>query len=773
MASERIQNILTSVSDKVQRLMEVDRFYVALYDLKRAELEFPLVVDSGDLVETGQIPWTTRAYQGYTWLPDRVIDQQAPLLFEHDLVKEIEEAEVEYWPLDGYPLSWLGVPVIFEEQLMGVLVAENRHKIGVFGERGKSVFSTIARQAAIAIENARLYERLERQVERLGAVSEVGRELTSRILLSEPEILESIYQQASRVMDTDNMYIALYDEATDTVSFAMALLGGRRVDVAKEKGWQPRQAGQGRTEWIIRHQEPLISNTKIESKAWYEDSEHKEYIGQPFASWIGVPMIVGEKVLGVIATYNTQEHAYDEDDLQVLSLIANQAAFAIENARLFEEEKRRATQLALISEVGEKAASILNSNRLMQEVTRSVQESFNYYNVALGLLDVEHYEVVVQAVAGGFEHTAPGEYRQPLFEGIVGFVVGTGNSWLANDVSKDPHYAKGFLGEVLTKSELCVPMKLGDKVIGVLDVQSIRLNDFDQADVAVMEVVADRLAIAIENARLFEEIEKRRLYLEGVLGAAPDAIVTLDARYRIVEWNPGAERLFGYSREEAIGQNLEHLVTNPDTSEEAVGLTRMVMSGREVPPLETVRYRKDGSYVHVIVAGSPILVGDELIGMVTVYTDITQRKRMEDALKEYSERLKEMVEERTQAWREAQERAAAAERLAVMSQVAAEFAHRMNNLAGTIPVRVNLAKGNLRADNPRDAKVIRQLDGIAGDALQLLQAAQEIKRTTEVRAPDHVVINELLEIAIGRVWSSRPDIEGRIAVKKPLPMTFR
>jgi diguanylate cyclase (GGDEF)-like protein/PAS domain S-box-containing protein len=127
-------------------------------------------------------------------------------------------------------------------------------------------------------------------------------------------------------------------------------------------------------------------------------------------------------------------------------------------------------------------------------------------------------------------------------------------------------------------------------------------------------------------------VEERRLYLEGVLGAAPDAIVTLDAHHRIVEWNTGAERLFGYSREEASGQNIDDLVTDSDVIEEAIGFTQTVMGGGKIPPTETVRYRKDGSPVDVIVAGSPILVGDELIGAVAVYTDITERVRMEEAL---------------------------------------------------------------------------------------------------------------------------------------------
>lgn len=146
--------------------------------------------------------------------------------------------------------------------------------------------------------------------------------------------------------------------------------------------------------------------------------------------------------------------------------------------------------------------------------------------------------------------------------------------------------------------------------------------------------IAELEAAETERRQAEREIEERRMYLEAVLGAVPDAIVTLDAHHRIVEWNPGAERLFGYSQQEVVGQNIDHLITNPDTFAEAVSLTQIVTSGKDLPPVEIVRYRKDGSPVDVIGAGSPILVGDELIGAVAVYTDITELKRAEEALRE-------------------------------------------------------------------------------------------------------------------------------------------
>ena len=148
-----------------------------------------------------------------------------------------------------------------------------------------------------------------------------------------------------------------------------------------------------------------------------------------------------------------------------------------------------------------------------------------------------------------------------------------------------------------------------------------------------------------ELKQVKEEIEKRQHYLESVLHDAPDAIVTVDASHRITEWNPGAERVFGYKRSEVIGKNIDDIVTRADVLEGAKILTRKTLSGEKVLPQEVVRYKKDKTPVNVIVAGSPIKIGNELQGVVAVYTDITERKKAE---KKIEEALKELERSNTE-----------------------------------------------------------------------------------------------------------------------------
>ena len=165
-------------------------------------------------------------------------------------------------------------------------------------------------------------------------MNKLGQTLTASIDLEEEQIVKLIYEQASKLMHTENMYVALYEKSTDEVSFPLMFIDGKRHEEPSRKAG----IGKGRTEHIIRTKEPLLIHTEEKSKAWYEEPGRKEYIGEPFASWLGVPIAIGDQVLGVIATYHkTENYVYDEDDQAVLEAIASQAAIALQNIRYVDE----------------------------------------------------------------------------------------------------------------------------------------------------------------------------------------------------------------------------------------------------------------------------------------------------------------------------------------------------------------------------------------------------------------------------------------------------
>jgi len=332
----REQEILELIHQQVGRLMDIDNMYIALYDEVTDTVRFGLAFVNGRRVdvekEEGWQP--RRAGKGRT---EEIIRTRQPIFHATRAESEAWYAQPERKEYTGGPIwaSWLGVPMMVGERVIGVIAVYHPELDYVYTEDDRLILQAIANQAAIALDNSRLFYDVNR---RMQSLIEFGQGVASGIRLGEQKILELIHHQAKNVMNTDNMYIALYDEATDTVRFGLAFVNGRRVDVEKEEGWQPRRAGKGRTEEIIRTRQPIFHATRAESEAWYAQPERKEYIGRPFASWLGVPMMIGERVIGVIAVYEPeQDYAYKGEDQDVLQALANQAAIAIENARLYQE----------------------------------------------------------------------------------------------------------------------------------------------------------------------------------------------------------------------------------------------------------------------------------------------------------------------------------------------------------------------------------------------------------------------------------------------------
>jgi len=175
-----------------------------------------------------------------------------------------------------------------------------------------------------------------------------------------------------------------------------------------------------------------------------------------------------------------------------------------------------------------------------------------------------------------------------------------------------------------------------------------------------------------ERKQAEKEIERRQKYLESVLHNAPDAIITLDASHRILEWNPGAEQIFGYTRNEVVGKDLYDIVAQTDVVDEARSLTQKALSGEKLLPRETVRYRKDGTKVNVIVSASSIIIEGKLQGMVAMYTDITERKRAEEG--------KKILETQLQY----------AQKMEAVGTLAAGIAHNFNNLLMGIQGNISL-----------------------------------------------------------------------------------
>ncbi|MBN1582271.1 MAG: GAF domain-containing protein [Anaerolineae bacterium] len=214
--------------------------------------------------------------------------------------------------------------------------------------------------------------------------------------------------------------------------------------------------------------------------------------------------------------------------LIVVRDVTTQTAAAVHNAHLYQVERKRATQLAVVNRVARKAASALVSDQLLQEIVDAIQAGFGYYSVILMPLDPATNQLRNQVVAGGFKEIASLDYCQKVGDGLIGRVAKTGQPLLVNDITCDSRYIVGFGQQVPTRAEMCVPLKLDDQVIGVLDVQEVHRDAFDDTDLVAVETLADQIAIAIRNAHLFQSQQEQRALSEALANAAAVVNSTLN-----------------------------------------------------------------------------------------------------------------------------------------------------------------------------------------------------------------------------------------------------
>jgi GAF domain-containing protein/HAMP domain-containing protein len=233
--------------------------------------------------------------------------------------------------------SELAVPMKAKGTVIGVLDVES-DRLDAFDETDLTVLQSLAHQAAIAIENARLFRDTARQVRELRALADASRIISS--VLDQDELLQALYEQITHIAPTDFYLIALYDETTNIVSIEI------NVDEGVHYPEDQYVLDKGLLKLVIHNRQPLRFHSLTEEK-------HKLDVeivpaGSPKVNhgWLGVPMLYGDKVLGAIVVGSYRRGAFDEGHEQTLTSIANQAAVALENARLYEQ----AQQLAILEE---------------------------------------------------------------------------------------------------------------------------------------------------------------------------------------------------------------------------------------------------------------------------------------------------------------------------------------------------------------------------------------------------------------------------------------
>lgn len=224
---------------------------------------------------------------------------------------------------------------------------------------------------------------------------------------------------------------------------------------------------------------------------------------------IAIPMRQEQELLGIIYVKSNSVRGLLQDDVDLLETLNEQLTTAIVNVQRVKETERYALQLETASEVSRRVTSILNIDQLLTEVVQLIQGNFGYYHTHIFIYEPATDTWVMRAGSGrAAERMKEVRHTRLNEEGVVGQAGSTGMSILVPDVSQEPrHVFNPYLPD--TKAELAIPLRLGTQVFGVLDVQSSKLYGLTESDRALMETLGNQIAVALNNAQLFSEIEQQ------------------------------------------------------------------------------------------------------------------------------------------------------------------------------------------------------------------------------------------------------------------------
>jgi GAF domain-containing protein len=226
---------------------------------------------------------------------------------------------------------------------------------------------------------------------------------------------------------------------------------------------------------------------------------------------MAVPMIVGDKLLGVLDVQAEELDRFTKEDAVIKGTLASQIAVAMQNLQEHEVSQKMASDLNVVAEVGIATATITDRDELLQEVVDLSKESFNLYHAHIYLMDETGEKLNLSSGAGEVGRQMVSEGRSiPLDseKSLVARAARTHEGVVVNDVRTDPDFLPNPLLPD-TRAEMAVPMIVGGRVLGVLDVQSETVGRFTQIDINIKTTLASQIAVALENARSFQETQKQ------------------------------------------------------------------------------------------------------------------------------------------------------------------------------------------------------------------------------------------------------------------------
>lgn len=390
------------------------------------------------------------------------------------------------------------LPLYVEENLKGIIILASR-ETGTLNMQSLQPFIAFTNLVNSSIQKIELLRHANKTLDNLKILTEF-----SNTIINEPEpqkLYSLIHDQVKSILGEVDFYVALYDSQTNHIEIPYLFEGDQPIAI------DPFPLGEGLTSIVVRNKQPLmlVENTEERAKAL-----GAKIVGQPARSWLGIPLLFGDEVIGVVSLQDVeQEKRFSDEDLELLLTLSTPIAGAIQSSRLLAESQKRAYRLETSAEISRETSTTLDQDDLLAHTIQLIQDRFNFYHASIFLIDASGEYAVVQESSGDAGRKMKNEQHKLKVgsKSVIGYVTQNRKPLVVNDVTQDPtHKFNPLLPE--TRAELGLPILLGNQILGALDVQSTAPYAFSPDDIEVLQIFANQLAVAINNANLFMQTQE-------------------------------------------------------------------------------------------------------------------------------------------------------------------------------------------------------------------------------------------------------------------------
>ena len=578
--SKSVSSIANIVADELRNLLRYDNCSVFVLQEDTRELVPLAVVSSSRDYWIGNVDDLRIALgQGVTgWVASHGVPQ---------IVGDVERDPRAYH-VPGTPVlneSMIAAPVNFEGRVIGVITL-SRLGLNQFTVDELRLLDVFANEAAIEFENARLYQETQKKSrELLASFHRVGDALATG--LDPNQTLQIIVDLAAEMVRAKASAILLMDETDGELRFRAAKglpIRANQTDRTAEAhglNWQVVKDGVPRLVsdvWSISH---------MERPSWMQHGGMEE-----LHSYLGVPLTVRGKAIGVLSVYGNRVDQFSQADVELLSSFTHQAAIAIRNAQLFISLQARVRELTGLAEVSQSVATLSNLDDTYRELTKSIAELLQAESCMLMLVS-EDGELIPQYPALGF---APEE-----LSGVSLMIVG-GNGRPQADPLCPIRAVDGISvackGEWRRRPALVAPLRAQDRLIGAVLVSERPGSRFNEDDLRLLAILSANAAVILQNAILYQSVDRERDELDAIISNTSDAIIIVDQEHRVTRINAAAEALLGWRADEVVGKPSEdtlfgNISAVPDGLKRSPSLLEVIEKRELTPYFETVVLTKD------------------------------------------------------------------------------------------------------------------------------------------------------------------------------------